>query len=167
MSTQTNTDDLLSAVESFFAELPAKRRGRRTRAEIDAPIDDTPEAENYDTPSLFDTLCGGSSIKRAEDDPARALLLSWEIQGRFAMVYRLAMQRPEAKAANAALPDLVKQLAEMAGSNESEEVQDRAAAMFHTLEWERQQPILLATIGRYFATEADWMRYKATKGGVK
>lgn len=39
--------DILTDVEFFFDSLPAKRRGRRTRAEIDAPYDITPECENY------------------------------------------------------------------------------------------------------------------------
>lgn len=38
---------ILSDVEFFFDSLPEKRRGRRTRAEIDAPYDITPELENY------------------------------------------------------------------------------------------------------------------------
>lgn len=38
---------ILADVESFFDSLPEKRRGRRTRAEIDAPYDITPELENY------------------------------------------------------------------------------------------------------------------------
>lgn len=38
---------ILSEVESFFDTLPEKRRGRRTRAEIDADYDITPEVENY------------------------------------------------------------------------------------------------------------------------
>jgi len=39
--------DVVSAVEEYLDSLPAKRRGRRTRAEIDAPCDITPEFENY------------------------------------------------------------------------------------------------------------------------
>lgn len=39
--------DVVSAVEEYLDTLPAKRRGRRTRAEIDAPYDITPETENY------------------------------------------------------------------------------------------------------------------------
>lgn len=38
---------ILADVEIYISELPAKRRGRRTRAEIDAPYDVTPELENY------------------------------------------------------------------------------------------------------------------------
>lgn len=38
---------IIAEVELFFDSLPAKRRGRRTRAEIDAPVDDSAEAENY------------------------------------------------------------------------------------------------------------------------
>jgi hypothetical protein len=41
---------ILADVESFFDSLPEKRRGRRTRAEIDAPVDITPELENYGEP---------------------------------------------------------------------------------------------------------------------
>lgn len=39
--------DVVSAVEEYLDSLPAKRRGRRARAEIDAPYDITPETENY------------------------------------------------------------------------------------------------------------------------
>lgn len=41
--------DIVAEVEAYIAELPGKRRGRRTRAEIDAPYDTTPELENYTT----------------------------------------------------------------------------------------------------------------------
>ena len=160
-----DTDDILAAVEQHIESLPPTRRRKRTHEEIYNP-DLSPEAENYDKLGLWDALTGATG-RSAGDEPARAMLLAWEIQGRFAMVYRLAARQPEAKAANVALPDLVRQLAAMAGSDDSDEVQNRAAAMFHTLEWERQQPILLGTTGRYFATKADWEQYKATRGGAK
>lgn len=38
---------VVEAVEAYIDALPEKRRGRRTRAEIDAPYDITPETENY------------------------------------------------------------------------------------------------------------------------
>lgn len=38
---------ILSEVESFFDALPEKRRRKRTRAEINAAYDTTPERENY------------------------------------------------------------------------------------------------------------------------
>lgn len=38
---------VLADVESFFDALPAKRRTRRSRAEIYAPSDTKPELENY------------------------------------------------------------------------------------------------------------------------
>jgi hypothetical protein len=44
-----DTDGILAGLEAYLDELPAKRRGRRTRAEIDADYDITPEAENYPT----------------------------------------------------------------------------------------------------------------------
>lgn len=165
MNTQPNTDDLLSAVEEYISELPEKRRRKRTREEIYNP-DLSPEAENYDKLCLWDTLTAGAA-KSATEDPARALLLSWEIQGRIALLYRDTRKTPEAKANNDALQDLVKQLATMADGCECEEIQDRAATIFHALEWERQQPILFVTTGRLFKTEAEWRLFKAAKGGAK
>lgn len=41
--------ELAEAVEAFFDTLPEKRRRKRTRAEINADYDVTPERENYDT----------------------------------------------------------------------------------------------------------------------
>ena len=48
---------VVEAVEEFIDALPAKRRGRRTRAEIDAPIDDAPESENYGPPTPAPIVC--------------------------------------------------------------------------------------------------------------
>lgn len=148
---------IVSEVESFFAELPAKRR-RRTKAEIYEP-DQSEETENYDKPSLFDALTAGRTGSTT-DDPAWALILAWEIQGRVAMLYRSVYRTPDAKSAKEALPDLVTQLMEMAGGNMSEELTDRAVAIFNTLEWERRQAILFAMAGRFFATEASWVQWK-------
>lgn len=41
---------ILADVEQFFDALPEKRRRKRTRAEIDADYDTTPEVENYGPP---------------------------------------------------------------------------------------------------------------------
>lgn len=158
-----DADDILSGLEAYIESLPPTRRRKRTHEEIYNP-DQSPEVENYDKLSLWDALTGATG-RSAGDEPARALLLAWEIQGRFAMVYRLAARQPEAKAANAALPDLVKQLAAMAGGCDSEEVIDRAVDIFHTLEWERQQPILLGATGRYYATEAYWRQERNKRQG--
>ncbi len=52
MSTQHqfDTGTILASVEEYFDALPATRRRRRTRAEINADYDITPEGENYGEP---------------------------------------------------------------------------------------------------------------------
>lgn len=50
MTTQSLPQDptaILTSVEEFFDELPSTRRRKRTRAEITADYDTTPEIENY------------------------------------------------------------------------------------------------------------------------
>ena len=79
---------IVSEVESFFDSLPAKRRGRRTRAEIDAGYDLSPELENYgpepDPPVIIeldaDALARLSKLLRAlglarHDRAARVTIL--------------------------------------------------------------------------------------------
>lgn len=156
-----DTDSILAGLEAYIDELPPARRRRRTKEEIYNP-DLSPESENYDKPSLWDALTAGAG-RRAADDPAQALVLAWEIKGRIALLCRSSHRMQGDKDLHSALTQLVT----MAGGDESEEVQDRALAIFHTLEWERQQPIIFGTTGLLFKTEADWEQYKAARGGAK
>lgn len=59
---------ILAEVEQFFDTLPEKRRRKRTRAEINAGYDTTPEIENYAVATAEPTI----TIEL--DDVARAVL---------------------------------------------------------------------------------------------
>lgn len=56
--------DVVSAVEEYLDSLPAKRRGRRARAEIDAPYDITPETENYGPEPTITIELDADALKR-------------------------------------------------------------------------------------------------------
>ena len=115
------------------------------------------ETENYGKLSLYDALCAGRQSNH--DDPAQALLLSWEIQGRIAILYRNTYRTPEARAAKEALPELVAELTALAGGDD--EATRRAVAIFWTLPFERQQAITYHRTGMLFKDEVEFKRYLA------
>ena len=157
-----DTDGILAGIDGFFEGLPAKRRGRRTRAEIDAPIDDAAEVENYGKLCLWDALTGTAG-RGAADDPAQALVLAWGIKGRIALLCRSSHRMREDKALHGALTQLVT----MVGGNESEELTNRAVAICHGLEWSRKQAALFGPTGLLFKSEADWQQYRDVQGGAE
>lgn len=145
---------IIASVEQYVDTLPAGRRRKRTHAEIYYP-DLSEETENYGKLSLYDALCAGRQSNH--DDPAQALLLSWEIQGRIAILYRNTYKTPESKAAREALPALVAELTTMAGGND--DATRRAVAIFWTLPFERQQAITYHRTGKFFKDEVEFKRY--------
>lgn len=145
---------IVASVEQYVDTLPATRRRKRTHAEIYEP-DQSEETENYGKLCLFDALIAGRQSIPA--DPEQALLLSWEIQGRIAILYRNTYKTSESKAAKEALPELIAELTTLAGGDD--EATRRAVAIFWTLPFERQQAIAYHRTGKFFKDEVEFKRY--------
>lgn len=148
--------EILAGVESFFDELPAKRRGRRTHAEINAPQDDAPESENYDKLSPFDALCAGQHVLPT-DERIDALLLAWEIKGRIRAMARMAGKAGQLAGSYDGLCRLVDQL--LALANGKGLVGVDVVPVFLALPFERKRMIVYAMSGRLFDTEAQIVSY--------